>query len=433
MNVSNYLYKTVAWRGLVYIAAFVLNIVIARIYGASISGNFFYNLSIYSLIILVVSFSLESGLGFYASADPYPLNRLFSLSIIWVSIVSVLLAWIFYIFPQRFIDKNQLLYTALPFIAGNILMTFMASMFYAKKHFVLPNVIMLAIYGCLFLFIPGFIFNIVTASQYLQLYQWSFLIIAFIMGLFFYITEISSYKWEWPSLETIKPIVRFSAWAWVGNIVFFFLYRIDYWFVEYYCSPVHLGNYIQVSRLAQVFFLIPSIIASVIFPVTASAPGREILKQIAIISRLFFWLYIMICLVLAISGYWLFAWLFGESYNQMYIPFLLLIPGIISLSMLYPITAYNAGMSKLKFNLKACFVALACMIVGDLFFIPLYGMYAAAAVSSVSYLVLHFVLFFHLKKTQKIHVTTFFILQKNDFSILKSYFTGSIKNQDGIH
>jgi O-antigen/teichoic acid export membrane protein len=432
MPAARYLYKTIAWRGMIYLASFALNICIARIYGASISGDFFYQISIYSLIILVLSLSLESGLGYYASNNNIPVNRLYSLSIIWVGIASLFLAALFYFLSFKGINNKQLLYVALPFITGNILMAFLVGIFYARKHFVLPNIIMLVFYGLLFILLPGFLFSFLSPVQYLQFYQWSFLGMALIMALTLYITDIAAFKWEWPSLNAIKPVILFSFWAWVGNIVFFFLYRVDYWFVQHYCNASELGNYIQVSRLAQVFFLIPSIAASVIFPLTASGDKKDMLKMIALVSRLFFWTYIAVCFILIISGQWLFPWLFGQSYNQMYIPFLLLVPGILSLSMLYPITAYNAGMNRLKLNLLACLITLAFMLAGDYVLVPQYGINAAAAVSSGSYILLQIVLFYYLGNKGIVRRSSFFMLQKNDFSLLKSYFTASTKNQDGI-
>ncbi|MEO7444649.1 MAG: polysaccharide biosynthesis C-terminal domain-containing protein [Ferruginibacter sp.] len=432
MAVSKYLYKTIAWRGLVFVASFFLNLAIARVYGAAESGIFFYNISIYSLIILVVSLSLEAGLGFYANSEPAKVNRLFSFSILWFIIISVLLFVIFFS-SFFFINPHKVvLLKALPFISGNILMTFMTGLFYARKHFVIPNVIMLVAYGILFLLLPGFLIKTISLPQYLNLYLWTYLFIAIIMALLFYARELKGNNWEWPGLNILKPLIKYAAIAWVGNIIFFFLYRVDYWFIEHYSGKIELGNYIQVSRLAQVFFLVPAIVASVIFPVTASSPGREMMKMLALISRLFFGLYIVTCAFIALTGRWLFPWLFGESYHAMYMPFMFLIPGILALSMLYPITAYFAGINKVVLNLKASAIALCFMIAGDIIFIPAYGIYAAAIVSSASYIIFHLILFFYLKKSFNIQVKSFFFIQKNDFSILKSYFTGSIKSHNGI-
>lgn len=425
MSTAKYLYQTVFWRGLVYLASFILNICIARIYGAEISGVFFYNISIYSLVVLVFSLSLESGFGFYASNNKIPVNQLFSLSLLWVCFASLVSALLYYLifFPDA--ANRKWLFAALPFISGNILLSYLSTIFYAKKNFLIPNIIMFLVYLILILILPGLIFIPTLSVDYLQLYQWSFLVMAVILASAFYFTQLARYKWQWPSMVFIKLIARYSFWAWLGNIIFFFLFRVDYWFVQQYCSSSDLGNYIQVSRLAQVFFLIPSIIASVIFPLTASGQKKELLQVISLISRLFLWIYIIICLLLAISGKVLFHYLFGATYDNMYMPFIFIIPGILSLSMLYPLTAYNAGMNRLKLNLKACLIALVCMIAGDYIFIPRYGINAAALISSCSYMILHFILFYNLQKNEKTILKDFFMLQKNDFYLIKSYFTGS--------
>ena len=60
--------------------------------------------------------------------------------------------------------------------------------------------------------------------------------------------------------------------ALAANVVFFLVYKVDYMFVNYspVCTAADLGNYIQVSKLGQMMLIIPQIIASVVFPRTAS-------------------------------------------------------------------------------------------------------------------------------------------------------------------
>ena len=75
-----------------------------------------------------------------------------------------------------------------------------------------------------------------------------------------------------------------------ANIVFFLVYRVDYLFVNAspVCTAADLGNYIQVSKLGQLLLIIPQIIASVIFPRTASGIERkELNNTLMIMARLF--------------------------------------------------------------------------------------------------------------------------------------------------
>ena len=56
---------------------------------------------------------------------------------------------------------------------------------------------------------------------------------------------------QWPGGEALRKVVRYSSQAFIANTVFFLVYRVDYWFVERFCSSADLGNYVQVSKLVQ--------------------------------------------------------------------------------------------------------------------------------------------------------------------------------------
>ena len=77
------------------------------------------------------------------------------------------------------------------------------------------------------------------------------------------------------SLEQFRLLFRYCAMAFVGNIIYFLLYRVDYWFVENYCTPEQLGNYIQVSKLGHLFLIVPTILASAVFPITSGSMWME--------------------------------------------------------------------------------------------------------------------------------------------------------------
>ena len=95
---------------------------------------------------------------------------------------------------------------------------------------------------------------------------------------------------KFPERHLFKQIIRYSLTALGANAVFFLVYRIDYLFVNYspVCSAADLGNYIQVSKLGQMMLVVPQIIASVVFPRTASGIEPESLnKAIITIARIF--------------------------------------------------------------------------------------------------------------------------------------------------
>ena len=132
-----------------------------------------------------------------------------------------------------------------------------------------------------------------------------------------------------------------------------------------------------------------------------------------------FLLYSIACIFLALTGKWLFPFVFGESFTAMYQPFLWLIPGILSLSGIFTLTAYFAGKNRIKVNIIGSVYALLVIIAGDIIFIPEYGIEAAAITSSLGYIVYQVYIIAVFKKEYQIAAADFFIFRLSDWKQIK--------------
>jgi O-antigen/teichoic acid export membrane protein len=232
------------------------------------------------------------------------------------------------------------------------------------------------------------------------------------------------------SLTEFKILFRYCALAFVGNIIYFLLYRVDYFFVEKYCSAGQLGNYIQVSKLGHLFFILPTILASAVLPITAGGKKEDINQLLTLLSRSIFSIFFLACVFLAVTGQWLFPFMFGESFTDMYLPFLFLIPGILSLSGIFTLTAYFAGMNKIKVNIYGSLYALVFILAADIIFIPRYGIKAAALISSIGYIVYQVYIIYIFKKEFKTSLSDFFIFKFMDAQKLRSGLTRAFNNNN---
>ncbi|HEX5025866.1 MAG TPA: polysaccharide biosynthesis C-terminal domain-containing protein [Agriterribacter sp.] len=226
---------------------------------------------------------------------------------------------------------------------------------------------------------------LVDRTQYINIYFGGFLAQGALLGICFVLVNKGIWKLIFPSYETLAQIFRYAFQAFVANLIFFLLCRIDYWFVEKYCSANDLGNYIQVSKLVQMFIVIPAIMASIIFPISAGGDKNSVRESISLFSRMIIALYTLASLVFIAAGYWLFPFIYGSTFTNMYIPYLLLIPGIFFLSMLTLLGAHFAGQNKVRLNIVYSAIGLVVIITGDIILIPIYGIIAAAFVSSAGY------------------------------------------------
>jgi O-antigen/teichoic acid export membrane protein len=334
-------------------------------------------------MIQITGFSLDAGVAYYGAKKQINQSALAGFSFLWTAIATVIAALIF--IPVYRISATVTEFSVLPvlaYVAGNLLISFGNAICFSGYRFVLPHVIAIIVNGVLSaLLLSGYV---TTITSFATLYFNAFLLQGLLLMICIAAGNGGRFL-NFPSGDQIRLLFRYGSQAFLANILFFLLNRTDYLFVRHYCAPADLGNYIQVSKIAQLFFLLPSMIATVLFPVIAAnnknIEGRLILKLSAALGLA----YTILLILLVATGRHVFPWIYGQSFQAMYIPFVLQCPGIIAMAMIYPHTAYNSGHDRIRINTIGTGIALAVLLAGDILFIPGYGIRAAATISSLGY------------------------------------------------
>jgi O-antigen/teichoic acid export membrane protein len=435
MNLKKLLVQSLLWRGIYFASMLLVNVFVSRFLKASATGNLYYLTSIFSLIQLVVGMSLEAGITFYASGKIISFNKLLWLAVLWsFSIGLIVLAgavlYLVYILHSPFYDVVQYSFFIVCYITGILLVNYCCALFYAQDDYLLPNLLIALLNIVFVLTIP---FNPGTANDVtVNAVTYRYFLLFFLQGFFlvgaFVFKNKSWQQFGLPGFTELIKLGRYSTIALAANIIFFLVYRIDYWFVHInkaVCSQGDLGNYIQVSKLGQLFLVVPQIIASVIFPKSASTSNRaELNASVMVIARLLSQFYLIIVVLTALLGQQLFTFIFGQTFNRMQLPFLLIMPGIFCLSVLALLSAYFSGKGNLKVNVAGAAVALLVVVAGDYFLVPLYGIIGAAIVSSIGYFVNLLYSLLRFYKDYSISWVDFFAWKKDDYHWLKSLITG---------
>jgi len=423
MTVQRLLYQSLLWRGIYLVSLLLLNVLVSRLYGAAGSGWIFYLSSIYALFILLCSFSLETAMGYYLANKRIPAPQLFFISLVWVLIAGLLTWWLAGSYFQQLnqqLEPGKFVKVSIAFVAGNLLITFFTALFYAEKKVALPNIVLAAI-NLLLIAFGGWLYKKGAAEnllQFIDVYFFSFLAAGILLALMFIIRKENRKETFLPSPSMLRVLFRYSFLAFIANTISFILFRVDYFFVDRFCDDTALGNYIQVSKLTQLFFVIPGILASAVFPLTAGGQREEVNRNLPVLSRMIILLFGTGCILLAIAGKWLFPAVFGQSFNMMYLPFLLMIPGILAICLIYPVTSYYAGKNRIKENIKGSLLATALLIAGDLVLVPLYGINGAALVCSLSYMLYGAYMVARFSQEYGVRLSDFFIIRKTDLYLI---------------
>ncbi len=430
MALKKLLTQSIIWRSFYFFSVLLVNVFLSRYLQAAGTGNLFFLNVIFSFMQITLGLGGEAGIIYFASGNLIERNKLVTLSAAWSFVAGVIMIIVIYIYFLFDNSANKIFfywYCAYGFfyVCGLLLANYCIAVYYTRQNYFLPN-FLLAVVNIIFVcFIPGKSAHISAAAvNWVTFFYFSTFLAAGVLIFVFYIFQYKNESaFGIPDKTYFKELLTYSVTALGANVVFFFVYKADYFFVRYspVCTTADLGNYIQVSKLGQLMLTVPQIIASVVFPRTASGIGqKELNNAILTIARLFSQLFILIFIVVAVFGRQLFTIIFGESFNKMQLPMLIIIPGIFSLSVLVLLSAYFAGKGNVKINLYAAIIGLIIMITGDFIFVPRYGIIAAAAVSTASYTANVGYSMWHFHKKYSIHWSEFFKWKKSDYHLLSS-------------
>lgn len=185
--------------------------------------------------------------------------------------------------------------------------------------------------------------------------------------------------------EVLRKFFNYSLYAYLANALHFLVTRVDFWILHYFRGVDELGWYALAARIAQMFLVLPALLAGIIMPsVTASRLSADSLGKIfRILNTLNL---ILIIMLLSVST-WLIPLLFGAAFNGTVMPLLYLLPGVLFLSAQTLLASYFAGKGRPVVNLYSTMAALVIVLALDLWMIPVWGASGAAIASSIAYAV----------------------------------------------
>ncbi|MBN9380292.1 MAG: polysaccharide biosynthesis C-terminal domain-containing protein [Chitinophagaceae bacterium] len=425
MSFKHLFYQVLLWRGAYLFSTFLLNLLFARYYGASASSTVYYLINLYAFVLLIGSLSVESGMGFFLAKQEVGAGALYTFSLLWTVVMSalclLLLKIYFHYLDKEMVTGTLFWVTAATYIPGQLLITFFSALFYARQAAVLSNKILLIVNGVmiLLLLVTDIAPAVIGPVQYLYIYFLGILAQGILLVAWFRRKYVRTEMLSLPDRALLKKIYNYSLVAFTANIIFFLVYRMDYWFVKRFCTAGELGNYIQVSKLGQMLLVIPGIMASVVFPSTALRTTEEMPSYLARMTRLAVLFFILLFLIIFFTGKWLFPLLFGDSFDKMYLPTLLVLPGILFLFILAPLSAYFGGLHRPGVNAKGALAGVILMVAGDILFIPRYKIAGAAAVSSAGYFVCMLYSLLQFSKHHRISLMSMILLKKEDWRWLR--------------
>jgi O-antigen/teichoic acid export membrane protein len=419
MNSNSLLIRQhILWRGLYFFSVLLINIAIARFFAAEKSGQIFYIVNNLALILLLASISLESGAAYYVANGSLDASAMARFCMIWASAFSFIAfaAWwgVLYFTRSRYFSDPEFLISGFLFIIGVLNTTYFTALFYAKKEFGIPNKILFLVNSLFILILIIGKNQTDFRNHFIQVYFSCFFLQGMLLNFFFFRKKSSGVKSMLPPGPVLKKVIQYSLAALLANGIYFLVNRIDYWFVAYFCRAGDLGNYIQASKLGQMLLILPSILGSTLFPIFSSQKKSGSESQITAGIRILLWTNGLICLLIFCFGWFVFPFVFGNSFGRMYLLFVLLIPGILCITMNYPMAAWFSASKRIDINIRGSALALIIICAGDLLMLPRWGVVAAPVVSSAGYFSFYCYTVFKYRKEYSVPWKDFLVIRRSD-------------------
>jgi len=196
------------------------------------------------------------------------------------------------------------------------------------------------------------------------------------------------FLWEAWDGKAIRPLFVFAALAFATNGIQFMSYRMDIWFLTYYQGAEVTGVYALSVSLAQMLWLLPSAVQSVIYSELSGDENRIQMRQKTIKACRQMGIYaIGGGLIGAVLAVYLLPYLFGQAYSEGVSIIHILLFGIVPFCISMPVSAYFAATGRLSYNLHSAILGFGVCFILDILWVPQGGMAGAAWASVLSYLV----------------------------------------------
>lgn len=222
----------------------------------------------------------------------------------------------------------------------------------------------------------------------------------------------------------LNRIVEFAKFGIIPMLVYLCMtinYRIDIQMLKWYSNVTYadIGIYSIGVSLASKLWLIPDAIKDILLSKLVRGKNEN---EVAKVIRINLAICVLAAIMLILFGKPIITFLYGKDFTQVYYVMVLLVAGMIGMIFYKMVYSYNIAQGKRTINLIFLGSAAICNILGNLVLIPLFGIWGAAIMSVISYIIcgLCFLVYFHLKSN--IRYKEILIIKKQDIENAKFFF-----------
>jgi O-antigen/teichoic acid export membrane protein len=435
MALTKALFQNTLIRLLTTVVMFLTTVLLTRMVGASDFGVLSLMIANASLLNLISSLGISSGITYNLAAKSLHEHKILSVTFLLllfqIFIISIFECGWFLFHHNFWILKGG---TLMDFILGISFFISLSviekynALYYGRQRYLLANNIVfwgnLAVLSSLFILLireteNSYIFFIIYISG--SIFQ------AIMLVATYHIKYIKPAFGAFLNQVEFKLFFSYSFLAFITNILQYLAYRADYWFVDYFKGSTQLGLYSVSVRVAQLFWIVPGLFAAIIFPKVASKQTEGNSHNFLALIRIMNTFNITAGLILYFFSPNLIVWIFGVEYSDSVTPFQILLPGVISFCITTVLASYFAGINKLKVNFWGTILCVLVILFLDFIFIPRLGIKGAAIASSIGYTLSTIYNIIMFKQLVKVRFSQLFLIGKEDLQYIRGLLRNYVK------
>ena len=410
----------------------ITSIIVTRILGPEGRGeNTIFTNSI-AFAVLFFSFSINSTISYFINSGKAKSEELLSTIIIFV-LVSTLLVYGSLFLLENFgrlhlalpksiqAEKYKLIFTGIYFTTtvNGIIVAYLSTFKKFKEvslYGIAAQLFPLLIYILVYLnIIPYDHINPFKTVVYITALVAIISVIAIII-LFIKFLPIKPSKKVIP-ITLIKQFIFFSSMAYIGNVASFFNYKLDFWVIDEYWGKSNLGIYSLAAQLAQLLWILPQAVSSVLYSYASSSNEQEAVRYTIQLKQLSFYGTFILGIIGLILSYFFIPILYGQEFTSAFHLMAIFLIGIIPYSIPVVLASLFAARGNFKINFIISLITL--VISGIMYFtvIPHFGLVGGAVSSVAAYLIATILSELWFCKLYNISIFNLFLVKKELFSL----------------
>ena len=372
------------------IISFLVGIWLARYLGPKDFGTFSYVLAFVGLFSFIVGLGVNDILTRELVAHPEKRDRLLGTAFL-INLGSGFLAFLVVVIATQFIPDSRfvkmlmIIWSTYFFLSSfSVINRYFVATVQSKKNAIIQAIcIILVSLLKILLILSGkgiFYLTIIFLSDY---------VISSILYLFFYYKSgLSPLNWRFDK-KILKDFLSVSWLMMLSTVASSIYMKIDQVMMKGYLGEASVGLYTAAVKLAEIWYFIPGIICSSLFPAIINARLSDTKKYHKRLSNLYKMLAV-IAVLIAIPLSFLSAWLIKLFYGPAYIaaaPVLrIYIWSSLGLFLIFGLTQQLLAENKIKLLFAINLSGMLLNIILNLIFIPKFGLVGAAWATLISYL-----------------------------------------------